>query len=35
MYEEYLEQRKIFIYNSVKVEEYDVIKFDYNVLQEV
>ena len=44
MYEEYLEQRKIFIYNSVKVvredlkgpptlaEEDDVIKYDYNVL---
>ncbi len=35
MYEEYLEQRKIFIYNSVKVVEDDVIKYDYNVLQEV
>jgi len=35
MYEEYLEQRKIFIYNSVKVEDDDVIKYDYNVLQEV
>ena len=35
MYEEYLEQRKIFIYNSVKVVEDDVIKYDYNVRQEV
>jgi len=35
MYEEYLEQRKIFIYNSVKLVEDDVIKYDYNVLQEV
>ena len=35
MYEEYLEQRKTFIYNSVKVVEDDVIKYDYNVLQEV
>jgi hypothetical protein len=35
MYEDYVKQRKIFIYNSVKVEEDDVIKYDYNVLQEV
>ena len=35
MYEEYVKQRKIFIYNTVKVEEEDVIKYDYNVLQEV
>ena len=47
MYEKYLEQRKIFIYNSVRVvredlkgpptlaEDDDVIKYDYNVLQEV
>ena len=35
VYEEYLEQRKIFKYNSVKVVEDDVIKYDYNVLQEV
>ena len=61
MYEEYVKQRKIFIYNTVKVvredlcaithkvsyptpcgkgpptlaEEDDVIKYDYNVLQEV
>jgi hypothetical protein len=35
MYEEYLEQRKIFIYNNVRVEDDDVIKYDYNVLQEV
>ena len=35
MYEEYMKERKIFIYNSVKVEEDDVIKYDYNVLQEV
>ena len=32
MYEEYLEQRKTFVYNTVKVEENDVIKYDYNVL---
>jgi hypothetical protein len=35
MYEEYLEQRKIFIYNNVRVEDDDVIKYEYNVLQEV
>jgi len=35
MYKEYVKERKIFIYNSVKVEEDDVIKYDYNVLQEV
>jgi hypothetical protein len=35
MYEEYLEQRKIFIYNTVRVEDDDVVKYDYNVLQEV
>jgi hypothetical protein len=35
MYEEYLKQRKIFIYNTVKVEDDDGIKYDYNVLQEV
>ena len=35
MYEEYVKQRKIFIYNTVKVEDDDVIKYDYNVLQEV
>ena len=34
MYEEYVEQRKIFIYNTVKVQD-GVIKYDYNVLQEV
>ena len=35
MYEEYVKQRKIFIYNTVRVEEDDKIKYDYNVLQEV
>jgi hypothetical protein len=35
MYEKYLEQRKIFIYNTVKVVDDDVVKYDYNVLQEV
>ena len=35
MYEEYLEQRKIFIYNNVRVVDDDVIKYDCNVLQEV
>ena len=33
--EEYVKQRKIFIYNTVRVEEDDKIKYDYNVLQEV
>ena len=32
MYEEYLEQRKIFIYNTVKVVDDVVVKYDYNVL---
>ena len=35
MYEDYVKERKIFIYNTVKVEDDDVIKYDYNVLQEV
>ena len=35
MYEEYVKQRKIFIYNTVKIQEDDVIKYGYNVLQEV
>jgi hypothetical protein len=35
MYEEYVEQRKIFIYNTVKIQDDDVIKYDCNVLQEV
>jgi hypothetical protein len=35
MYEDYVKQRKIFIYNTVRVEDDDVIKYDYNVLQEV
>ena len=30
-----MKERKTFIYNSVKVVEDDVIKYDYNVLQEV
>ena len=35
MHEEYMKERKTFIYNTVKVVEDDVIKYDYNVLQEV
>ena len=35
MYEDYVKQRKIFIYNSVKIQDDDVIKYDYNVIQEV
>jgi len=35
MYEEYIKERKIFIYNTVKVHNDDVIKYDCNVLQEV
>ena len=35
MYEEYMKERKTFINNTVKVVEDDVIKYDYNVLQEV
>ena len=35
MYEEYIKERKIFIYNTVKVQNDDVIKYDCNVLQEV
>ena len=31
----YVKERKIFIYNTVKVEDDDTIKYDYNVLQEV
>ena len=35
MYKEYVKERKIFIYNTVKVEDDDIIKYGYNVLQEV
>ena len=35
MYEEYIKQRKIFIYNTVKIQDDDVIKYNCNVLQEV
>ena len=35
MYEEYIKERKIFIYNTVKIQNDDVIKYDCNVLQEV
>ena len=35
MYEEYIKERKIFIHNTVKVQNDDVIKYDCNVLQEV
>jgi hypothetical protein len=33
--EKYLKERKTFIYNTVNVEDGDVIKSEYNVLQEV
>ncbi len=35
MYEEYMKERKIFIDNSVKAEEDDDIKYDYNVLKQI
>ena len=35
MYEDYVKERKIFIYNTVKIEDDGNIKSDYNVLQEV
>jgi hypothetical protein len=35
MYGECINQRKIFTYNSVRVEEDDVIEYDCNVLQQV
>ena len=35
MYVEYIKQRKIYIYNTVRIEEGDKIKSDYNVLQEI
>jgi hypothetical protein len=35
IYDEYVKQRKILIFNTVKVEVEDVIKYDYKVLQEV
>ena len=35
LYEKYLKERKTFIYNTVNVEDGDVIKADYNILQEV
>ena len=35
MYEDYIKQRKIFIYNSVKIQDDDIIKYNYNVLQEI
>jgi ATP-dependent protease ClpP protease subunit len=34
MYEKYLKERKIFIYNNVSVESGETIKNEYNVLQE-
>jgi hypothetical protein len=34
MYNEYVKERKIFIYNTVRIQDDDVIKYDYNVLQE-
>ncbi len=35
MYEECSKQTKIFIYDAVKVGDDDVIKYDFNILQEV
>jgi len=35
MYEDYLKERKTFIYNNVIVEEENKIKCDYTILQEV
>jgi len=34
MYEEYVKQRKIFMYNTVKVQEDDKIKYHYNVIEQ-
>ena len=35
MYDEYLKERKTFIYHTVKVQDDDLIKYDYNVIQEI
>jgi hypothetical protein len=35
LYEKYLKERKTFIYNTVRIEEDDKIKSEYNVLQEL
>ena len=35
MYEEFLKERKTFIYNTVQIKDDDSIKYDYNVIQEV
>ena len=35
LYEKYLKERKIFLYNNVNVESGEKIKTEYNVLQEV
>ncbi len=35
MCEEYVKERLIFIYNTVKIEDDDVIKYGYDVLQEI
>jgi hypothetical protein len=35
MFEESIKQQNIFIYNTVKIEDDDVIKYDYNVLKEI
>ncbi len=35
MYEEYVKERKKFIYNTVKIEDDDVIEYGYHVLQEI
>ena len=34
MYEEYVKERKIFIYNTVKVVEDEKIKYHYNVIEQ-
>ncbi len=35
MDEEYIKERKKLIYNTVRVEDDDVVKYDYKVLQEI
>ena len=32
---EYMKERKTFIYHTVKVQDDDLIKYDYNVIQEI
>ncbi len=35
MYKEYVKERKIFMYDTVKIQNDDAMKYDYNVLQEI